>query len=365
MPQPSHAQPPPLPHRLRRLSIPRRTAPVRHRRLDAGPLCHALRHRRDQLVLPTARTAARPTCAGRQACRELPFRGEAAQAITHEQRLQAPGPRSDRFGRGKWTALGRKLGCVLCAAAAEPGLRAAHGRPFFAMLASPRSQPIACAPRHASWFEPRVARCGRDTRSPGSRRIRRACLPPRTRAATDPAATARHGSPRIYYARMTTWRWMRWPATSPARHRAPPAGDLRQHCPWPMRSPMPRACRTASPRPPEPAPMPEVLRWSSCANSPRPSPQDVRGVSCNSRLDLTRMDGRRSSRCAVGKTFLIEFPDFTCACTSCCSATASTSARRPAAHEPGLRARSANELLRLLAEVRRGTLDATTTGAAT
>ncbi len=73
------------------------------------------------------------------------------KAITHEARLQGSGALLDRFA-DEVAGLGRKLGGVLVQL--PPGLvfDARVAATFFAMLRRRFEAPLACEPRHASWF---------------------------------------------------------------------------------------------------------------------------------------------------------------------------------------------------------------------
>ncbi|HEY0502268.1 MAG TPA: DUF72 domain-containing protein [Lysobacter sp.] len=122
------------------------------------------------------------------------------RAITHDARLQRAGHELDRFA-DEVHGLGRKLALVLVQL--PPGLPfdARVAATFFAMLRRRLRSGIACEPRHASWFEPRVDALWR------RHGIARVAADPPTpvAAAARPGGDTRwrywrwHGSPRMYY----------------------------------------------------------------------------------------------------------------------------------------------------------------------
>ena len=121
------------------------------------------------------------------------------KAMTHEARLAGCGALLDDFA-GEVTGLGDRLGALLVQLPPKLSLdRRVAGR-FFRDLRRRLDVPVACEPRHASWFAPDVS----DWLA--QRRI--------TRVAADPAPVPDasepggwnglayyrwHGSPRIYY----------------------------------------------------------------------------------------------------------------------------------------------------------------------
>ena len=121
------------------------------------------------------------------------------QAITHDARLQGCGTALDRFA-AEVTGLGRKLGGVLVQLPPSLVFEPRVASTFFAMLRRRLEAPVACEPRHPSWFEPRVEalwqRHGVD---------RVAADPARLPEAAQPGGAGRwrywrwHGSPRMYY----------------------------------------------------------------------------------------------------------------------------------------------------------------------
>ncbi len=121
------------------------------------------------------------------------------KAITHEARLHAVGGLLSGFAESI-AGLGDRLGGVLVQLPPSLAFDARTANTFFAMLRRRISVSIACEPRHASWFEPRVdatwqrhdvSRVGADP----------AILP----QAALPGGQGRwsywrwHGSPRMYY----------------------------------------------------------------------------------------------------------------------------------------------------------------------
>lgn len=127
------------------------------------------------------------------------FAVKTPRVLTHEQRLHGPEGALDRFA-SEVVGLGDRLGVLLIQT--PPSLRfdETGAERFFAAVAERLPVPVACEPRHASWFTPDVDAWMK------RRRI--------ARVAADPAPTADagepggwrgltyirlHGSPRIYY----------------------------------------------------------------------------------------------------------------------------------------------------------------------
>ncbi len=119
--------------------------------------------------------------------------------ITHDLRLQLAGIPLDRFV-AEVAGLGSKLGGLLVQLPPSLAYDARIASTFFAMLRRRFSVPIACEPRHASWFEPEV--------EPLWQRhavARVAADPARLPAAAEAAGRGAwrywrwHGSPRMYY----------------------------------------------------------------------------------------------------------------------------------------------------------------------
>lgn len=121
------------------------------------------------------------------------------RTISHEARLRHSDAALQTF-LGQVDELGRKLGCLLLQLPPSLVYTPAEALPFFDRLAELHRGPVACEPRHASWFHPAVSRALRER---GIARV--AADPARQRRAAVPAGDPRlqyfrlHGSPRIYY----------------------------------------------------------------------------------------------------------------------------------------------------------------------
>lgn len=121
------------------------------------------------------------------------------RAISHEAGLRGCGRLLGAF-LSECGGLGDKLGCLLLQLPPSLELDARVAGPFLAMLRRRWEGPVACEPRHSSWFAPRaealllrhrIARVGADPAPhPG------AAIP-----GGDPALAywRWHGSPRMYY----------------------------------------------------------------------------------------------------------------------------------------------------------------------
>jgi uncharacterized protein YecE (DUF72 family) len=121
------------------------------------------------------------------------------KAVTHEQRLADCGALLDRFV-AEVTGLGDRLGVLLVQLPPKLALDKRVAGGFFRNLRKRIDVPVACEPRHASWFVPEI----NDWLA--ERRIARVAADPATlQGAGEPAgwdglAYYRwHGSPRIYY----------------------------------------------------------------------------------------------------------------------------------------------------------------------
>lgn len=121
------------------------------------------------------------------------------KTITHGSRLQGTGALLDAF-LAESGGLGDKLGCLLVQLPPSLSFEAEVAAGFFADLRSRFSGPVACEPRHASWFTPEV------DEFLGERKVARvaadpACVP----EAAEPGGWRGlsyfrlHGSPRMYY----------------------------------------------------------------------------------------------------------------------------------------------------------------------
>ena len=131
--------------------------------------------------------------------RRFRFSVKLPRAITHDARLQGVGDALARFA-DEVAGLGAKLGGVLVQLPPSLVYDARVANTFFSMLRRRIAAPLACEPRHASWFEPQVhalwlrhavARVAAD--------------PPKPPPASAPGGAGRwnywrmHGSPRVYY----------------------------------------------------------------------------------------------------------------------------------------------------------------------
>jgi uncharacterized protein YecE (DUF72 family) len=129
------------------------------------------------------------------------FSAKLPKAITHEARLHATGGALDAFFDGI-AGLGAKLGGVLVQLPPSLAFDARLADRFFAMVRRRSDARLACEPRHASWFEPRV-----DGLWKRYAVARVAADPALVAQAARPGgpASARwrywrwHGSPRMYY----------------------------------------------------------------------------------------------------------------------------------------------------------------------
>jgi uncharacterized protein YecE (DUF72 family) len=121
------------------------------------------------------------------------------RAISHEARLQHCGDLLDAF-LYECGGLGGKLGCLLLQLPPSLAMDARAATTFLAMLRRRWDGPVACEPRHASWFAPRAEAMLQ------RHRIARVAADP----APHPGAEAPggdhslaywrwHGSPRMYY----------------------------------------------------------------------------------------------------------------------------------------------------------------------
>ena len=121
------------------------------------------------------------------------------KTITHEMRLARTGDALARFAE-EVAGLGAKLGGLLVQLPPSLGYDARAAATFFSMLRRRFDVPIACEPRHASWFTDRT---GAVWSRYGIARV--AADPPVPPGAGDPAGEGGwhywrlHGSPRMYY----------------------------------------------------------------------------------------------------------------------------------------------------------------------
>lgn len=127
------------------------------------------------------------------------FAVKAPKAITHEARLEGCGELLARFF-DEVAELGPKLGPVLIQLPPKLAFDHAVAGPFFEDLRRRFSGPVACEPRHASWFE---AEPGALLEAAEVARV--AADPARVPAAAEPGGwkgfryCRLHGSPRVYY----------------------------------------------------------------------------------------------------------------------------------------------------------------------
>ncbi|HEY2752188.1 DUF72 domain-containing protein [Phenylobacterium sp.] len=127
------------------------------------------------------------------------FSVKAPRALTHEAKLVDCEPRLARF-LAELEPLGRKLGPILLQLPPSLAFSRPTAERFFGFLRAQWAGPVACEPRHASWFEDaaelclqsfRIARVAADpVRAPGA-----------DRPGGDPglAYWRLHGAPRPYY----------------------------------------------------------------------------------------------------------------------------------------------------------------------
>ncbi|WEN14862.1 DUF72 domain-containing protein [Rhodanobacter sp. AS-Z3] len=129
---------------------------------------------------------------------EFRFAVKMPRAISHEARLLQAEPMLQDF-IDQVSELGPKLGCLLLQLPPSLAYQAEVVLPFFDLLACMYSGPVACEPRHLSWFQPAVSRA---LRAHGVARV--AADPARIPRAAVPAGDHRlqyfrlHGAPRIY-----------------------------------------------------------------------------------------------------------------------------------------------------------------------
>lgn len=121
------------------------------------------------------------------------------RTISHEARLRDCEP-ALRIFLGQVDELGAKLGCLLLQLPPSLAYAPSEALPFFDQLVRLHHGPVACEPRHLSWFHPAVDRALRER---GIARV--AADPARQPRAAVPAGDSRlqyfrlHGSPHIYY----------------------------------------------------------------------------------------------------------------------------------------------------------------------
>jgi len=121
------------------------------------------------------------------------------RTISHFAKLRACQPLLDPF-LAQVDQLGEKLGCLLLQLPPSLAYDPDIALPFFDQLRCAHRGPVACEPRHASWFSEPVSRA---LRARGIARV--AADPARNMRAALPAGDRSmqylrlHGSPRMYY----------------------------------------------------------------------------------------------------------------------------------------------------------------------
>ncbi|MFC4638751.1 DUF72 domain-containing protein [Deinococcus hohokamensis] len=127
------------------------------------------------------------------------FSVKVPRAITHEARLREAQPLLEAFLQ-QATGLGRHLGCLLVQLPPSLAFEEALATAFFQELRTQTSLPVACEPRHASWFGPEA-----DVLLAAHRIGRVAADPARLPNAAVPGGWPQtvyyrwHGSPRMYF----------------------------------------------------------------------------------------------------------------------------------------------------------------------
>lgn len=127
------------------------------------------------------------------------FSVKVPKAITHGLRLREAGEPMEAFLR-EVDGVADKLGCLLVQLPPSLGFEADVAGRFFADLRSRSPRPVACEPRHPSWFAPEV-----DALLSEHQVARVAADPSRVPEAADPGGWRGltyyrlHGSPRMYY----------------------------------------------------------------------------------------------------------------------------------------------------------------------
>ena len=121
------------------------------------------------------------------------------KAISHIARLRACSKQTDEF-LSQAMSLGKKLGCVLLQLPPSHAYEAAVVTRFFKRIRIIYGGPLACEPRHASWFTSKVGRALRKHQvalvAADPAKMPRAAVPGGDHA----FEYARlHGSPRMYY----------------------------------------------------------------------------------------------------------------------------------------------------------------------
>ncbi|MDH5834440.1 DUF72 domain-containing protein [Luteimonas kalidii] len=121
------------------------------------------------------------------------------RTVSHELRLRGTGPALDRF-LAEVDGLGSRLGALLLQLPPSLAFDARQVSAFLRMFRRRSDAPLACEPRHASWFTPRV-----DDLLSTHAVTRVAADPARVPDAARPGGDTRwtywrwHGAPRMYY----------------------------------------------------------------------------------------------------------------------------------------------------------------------
>lgn len=121
------------------------------------------------------------------------------KSVTHVLRLQGANEAAASF-LTEASSLGTKLGCVLIQLPPSLEFEAKTARRFFGRLRALTALPLACEPRHASWFAACAEALLREFQI-----ARVAADPPRVPAAAAPGGWRGlsyyrlHGSPKMYY----------------------------------------------------------------------------------------------------------------------------------------------------------------------
>ena len=127
------------------------------------------------------------------------FAVKVPRAITHDQALVAADVLLEVFLE-EVAGLGSRLGPLLVQLPPSLALDEEHANEFFETLRSLHAGPVACEPRHESWFGAAAEQLMRRHRI-----ARVAADPPRVPAAAEPGGDSTlvyyrlHGSPRIYW----------------------------------------------------------------------------------------------------------------------------------------------------------------------
>jgi uncharacterized protein YecE (DUF72 family) len=136
--------------------------------------------------------------------RDFRFSVKLPKAITHTARLNVPGDVINAF-LGEISALATKLGCLLVQLPPSLSYEPTIAGKFFENVKALTAVPIACEPRHASWFEPEADELLREFAV-----ARVAADPARVPIASEPGGSRAfsyfrlHGSPKVYYSSYTT-----------------------------------------------------------------------------------------------------------------------------------------------------------------